>query len=403
MTPRLPFVLCAALAVAAAPKNAPDTSLAHFPLAYYGANWNRSAENIELLSRLQVVILMQEDGPCWRACCPNSGAIGSGQCGAILTPGNDSSLYPGCAPSCDQLGSQLRTFEQLQAAAKADGRRPPHTMMYLNSVYLWPFDATAALGSPVMVVAEDGQPHAENCDPGIYPSYFWGWNRPAGQAAWLATVNRTILAGAADGAYIDCFAVPFTCNAANTSCVARRNGSWKSVHEDVTPATVGAYINGKLSGLAVAAAAVVAAGGTWFGSEGANMALLRVGAPAAFIPDVRKALRPGAFALASCHGQPWNDPQRVENMSTPVQCEVTGGALDTTCLAQFLLAVEPGLFLMCGGLLRGLERLPLGSATGPAARSVAGVWTRVFPSGTAASFDERTGAGNVAWAPTRVE
>ena len=58
---------------------------------------------------------------------------------------------------------------------------------------------------------------------------------------------------------------------------------------------------------------------------------------------------------------------------------------------------------MCGGLLRGLERLPLGNATGPAVRSAAGVWTRAFPSGTAASFDERTGAGSVAWAPARVE
>ena len=33
----------------------------------------------------------------------------------------------------------------------------------------------------------------------------WGWDKPAGKAAWMATVNRTILVeNGADGAYVDC-------------------------------------------------------------------------------------------------------------------------------------------------------------------------------------------------------
>lgn len=41
------------------PTNPPDTSLARLPIAYYGAQWNRDAANIEDLSRMAIVILMQ--------------------------------------------------------------------------------------------------------------------------------------------------------------------------------------------------------------------------------------------------------------------------------------------------------------------------------------------------------
>jgi hypothetical protein len=387
------------VAPASSAKNPPDTSLSTFPLAYYGANFNRTNIDLELLSRLQIVILMQEDGNCWKKCCPNSGTIGSGQCGAILTPNNDSSLYPGCDPACDQLGTQMNTFERLQALAKADGRRPPHCIMYLNSIYLWPFDQSEALGDDVKVLDVHGAPHAENCDPGIYPSYFWGWDRAPGRDAWLATINRTILNGSADGAYIDCWEeIPFVCNAANTSCIAKRNGSWKSINENVTPATVEAYTNSKLSSLATAAGWVTGIGGTWFGSVGQNLLMLRVVSPVTFIPMVQRALIHTPYAIASCHGQPWNNPQLTEDLNQPIQCEDIKGQLDTTCLASFLMAVEPGLFLLCGGLLQGKERLPLGNATAPATRSKTGVWTRSFPSGTSVIFEESTGKGNITWA-----
>ena len=37
----------------------PDTSLETLPVAYYGANWNRSQYNIDLLAKMQMVVLMQ--------------------------------------------------------------------------------------------------------------------------------------------------------------------------------------------------------------------------------------------------------------------------------------------------------------------------------------------------------
>ena len=117
---------------------APDVSLETFPLAYYGANWNRSAENLELLSRVQIVIF---DAGGWPGAGTNAAqmpatSLSGGQCG----PHDDATTFPGCDSSCDQLGTQLNTFRRLKSAARDAGRPEP---MYLNSVYLWPFDKSS--------------------------------------------------------------------------------------------------------------------------------------------------------------------------------------------------------------------------------------------------------------------
>ena len=112
----------------------PDTSLSTFPVAYYGANWNRTDENMEALSKLSIVILLQKDGPCWLKCCPHAPNGGGTQCGDPRgsIPHNASKL-PGCDPSCDQHGWQDSVFQKLKVRARAAGRREPHCMLYVNS------------------------------------------------------------------------------------------------------------------------------------------------------------------------------------------------------------------------------------------------------------------------------
>ena len=58
-------IILFALFLALAAARAPDTSLETTPVAYYGANWNRSQVNIDVLAKMQMVVLMQEDGHCW--------------------------------------------------------------------------------------------------------------------------------------------------------------------------------------------------------------------------------------------------------------------------------------------------------------------------------------------------
>lgn len=54
MASRLISVAAAAVVGLAAAK-APDTSLDTTPVAYYGANWNRSQVNIDQLAKMQMV------------------------------------------------------------------------------------------------------------------------------------------------------------------------------------------------------------------------------------------------------------------------------------------------------------------------------------------------------------
>jgi hypothetical protein len=151
----------AAVPAAATTTNPPDCSLATLPVAYYGANWNRSETNIEALARFQMVILMQEDGHCWATCCPDR-MVGGGQCGPL----HNATDIPGCNASCAQHGAQSEVFARMKASASAQLRRSPHAILYMNSVYLWPFDAASAQGKAVQVLDVNGNPHMESCDPG---------------------------------------------------------------------------------------------------------------------------------------------------------------------------------------------------------------------------------------------
>jgi hypothetical protein len=92
-----------ALCVAAMAK-APDTSLTTTPVMYYGANWNRTQLNIDVLAKMQMVVLMQEDGHCWQTCCPKRFDHGS-QCGWQLGD-PDATTYKGCDAACEEHGSQ---------------------------------------------------------------------------------------------------------------------------------------------------------------------------------------------------------------------------------------------------------------------------------------------------------
>jgi hypothetical protein len=222
------------LSAAGAP---PDTSLFTIPVVYYGANWNRSDANVDVLARMQMVILMQEDGSCWAKCCPNRFKSGS-QCGWTTSDAPATSL-PGCDATCSQHDAQSHTFERIQSSAHRQGLRAPHSVLYVNSVYLWPFDAASARGDDLRVLDVHGAPHMETCarrlpidqagpaagracvtpspcvraacpcvsagDPGIYPSYFWDFSRSAGRGT--ATATRTLLSSL-PCYFLVCFALP---------------------------------------------------------------------------------------------------------------------------------------------------------------------------------------------------
>jgi hypothetical protein len=220
---------------------------------------------------MTLLILMQNDGTCWAKCCPEAESNRVSKCGPL----HNASALPGCDPSCDQQLTQMEQFAKIKSAAHSAGHRPPHCMMYMNAVYLWPFDASNAKGTEVQLLDIHGQPHMETSDPGIFPSYFWDFSRPTGEAAWLAVVERALAGGAVDGIYADCYyKFPFKCKgnltAPTGNCRAIRNGKahgdfpGESLNEEVTAAQVISYEAGKARTMQKVAALLANRSGTFF-------------------------------------------------------------------------------------------------------------------------------------------
>jgi len=110
----------------------PSTSLATFPAAYYGAViGTRSETNIEMLARMRVVVLMQEEGVCWTKCCPHwDNATYAGVCQPpSVEPAYNASTFAGCNPGCDQHATQNAVFDRVKAVGQARGWPPVHAML----------------------------------------------------------------------------------------------------------------------------------------------------------------------------------------------------------------------------------------------------------------------------------
>jgi hypothetical protein len=397
--------------------SAPDTSLTTTPVLYYGANWNRSQVNIDVLAKMQIVVLMQEDGHCWETCCPFRFNGTHSQCGWSATD-PDATSYTGCDASCAEHGSQEDVFKRIAASAQQQGLAGPHAVLYMNAVYLWPFDAASALGAAAMVTDVNGKPHEESCDPGIFPSYFFDFGKPAGSKAWLDIIRTHIVDGAADGVYVDCDPlIPFHCSG-NGTCQAKRNGKTKSTNEQVTQTTVDAYIKGKNATLQEAFRLVSSGGnnGTFYnkgapsnmsfeacvnrqGSEGdcsGNIIWIKILPPPRLHESIVANMASGKPYVVVGGANSYSNPKFE---SLPSGQNISDGQSLKYCsddvLAQFLLAVEPGAYLLCNGWDTRFGR-PLGHPTGPAASS-GHVWSRSFKSGVVATWNTNTNKGSITW------
>lgn len=336
------FIILAAARAVGLPSLAPDTSMRHLPVAYYGANWNRSDENIETLSKLQIVVLMQEDGPCWRKCCPT---FGPGQCGPL----HNASALPGCDSTCDQHGWQSSLFGRIKRTAQSAGRRPPHCMLYLNQVYDFPFDKTQMLGNDIHVLDIDGRPHVESIDPGLYPVSFFDLGRKAGQDAWLSIVQDNVVDGAADGVYVDCYGtLPFKCNDTTSKyCNARRNGQMASLNEVVSRDQVDAYKAGMNSTL-WRASELVGPSGTFLARQGNVFKPPWFGGNMVWINPVNstskyigRLIGPELLIQqvhASFQYYPYIVVGGINDFSDPRRSEALESKCDESTVAQFLLA-----------------------------------------------------------------
>jgi hypothetical protein len=418
-----------------------DTTLSTFPVAAYGARWgHRSDEVIANMSRMSMVVLMQEDGECWTRCCPHVTSV-HGQCGAF----HNASIEPGCDATCDQHGTQLEVFRRMKAAARAAGRRSPHCVLYTNANYLWPYDAASAAGDAVRIVDVHRRTHVETCDPGLFPSWIFDYSKKAAQQAWLSIVARG-LNSSADGIYADCYTGNrIQCHPRDsTNCTAFRkahDGAPDSQHNSVSRATAEGWMPGKEWTMRAAAQMVVARGGSFYAKnaplgalppyggntnwiwltcahyypEGRPMTTVRgcktpgdvpgceLMEPAFLIKQVKRVLVNYEYVVLGTDstdptdytgpaGRRYNDSRSLPNSEFVSFCGETG-------IALFLLALpkQGGAYLLCQGWDDNFGR-PLGRPLADAVRDAAtGEWSRHFEHGTVATW--RNNTGRVKWAP----
>ena len=130
-----------AVVVLAAVAARPVANLDTLPVSYYGAAFTRTDANIDMLSKMRVIVLMQQDGPCWLRCCPFvDNATYTAACQPpTMVPLPNATRFAGCDASCDQEGTQLGVFARVAAAAAAAHRGVPQRVLYMNAVYNWPF------------------------------------------------------------------------------------------------------------------------------------------------------------------------------------------------------------------------------------------------------------------------
>jgi hypothetical protein len=177
-------------------------------------------------------------------------------------------------------------------------------MLYMNAVYDWPFDAAHAGGNSIDVLDINGKPHIEQCDPGIYPSYFLDFGRQAGRDAFVNIFQKYIVDGSADGVYLDNFNdIPLTCKnkADPNDCEAIRNKVGNNASK-VTKAQVDAYIAGKKQSLRNTVKLVAAgSGGIYthgaapnpYGANGARLSLPKT--PVAAIALIQTAMHKNGY------------------------------------------------------------------------------------------------------------
>ena len=324
-----------------------------------GTRPNISESHSEISTQVPCCIALQEEGPCWQTCCPTANITAGGKCDPTV---NATSL-PGCGPQCDQQGYQTSVFSRVKGVAAAAGRRPPHCMLFANTIYDWPFDLAHAGGDSVDVLDIHGKPHMESCDPGIFPSFFYDYGKPGGRKAYLDIIERAVVNGSADGVYADCYGqYGLTCKGGG--CKAKRNGKVQSINDVVTAAHVAAYEQGKNETLRLVAS-LVGPNGTVF-SKMSSASGPKFGGP--FQSSLMMIAPPNTPEEYLATVAEWRQNFRYLIMGSPNEYSHPSRAdapfCKTEAIALFLLAVEPGMSLLCNGWSSDYDHA-LGLPSGP--------------------------------------
>ena len=367
------FIAIALLSSVAHAIIAPNTSLATVPCAYFGGNYaQRGAANVDMLSKMRLVMVEKWEGHCWQDCL-----------------GNGTGSAP-CESSCGVENDILRTLGAVKAANPGVA-----TVLYWNTLLAFPFYTAVGKFKERGLLTVDSTTHKPiviRNDNGMEGIFVYGFDTAAGVQLYVDTVTNLTKTGVVDGFFGDKWG--------SGAAPSKKNPEqWQICNHEcgnVTQAQGTAWNAGKAKALKAATAAVGAgpyfSNGDFFEGVEANLnghwatdKLLSTGDPRDSIKDVKAHLANHSYFYMSCTGdQHWttdpNDPAALKTACSDEQ------------LARFLLSVEPGCFLGTNGWDEAYEK-PLGDPIGAAVYTPANgrgraqaTLTRKFRSGTYVTF-----------------
>ena len=302
----------------------PSTNCSTLPVAYWGAtSAARPQENLEMLAKMNYIIIEKWEGHCWNDCLLNQ------------SHGLD------CSPQCHEEKLQLDTLSKVRSL------NPEVSLVfYLNAMLDFHFLELHRhfADADLLLKNTDGTPCVLINDDNMSVSAF-DMSQPAARALWLAVVKNLTATGFVDGIYADQAQVLATKN---------DHGDWGLCKKKfntcctMTAATAAAYNSGHDTLL------------QQVGDLLGNAAILGANAQAAYVTDgvvfSDKFAKDPVLLQRTIQGVLKNKSyvHVVENLATGDQKGDHDPAdISSIChhdlLVSFLLAMEKGAFLGCNG------------------------------------------------------
>lgn len=362
-------MLCVASSV-----RTPNTSLHTLPVGYFGGvATQRPTANIEMLSKMRIIVIEKWEGPCWNKCYDND----------THTP-----PLP-CSSSCDverYMMGTIQKVKQLNPEVAA--------VFYLNTLYDFPFYSLHGMyeASDADMKDINGKVIGLRNDNGMYPVPVYDFGKIEALDIYLDFHTNLSASGIVDGTFPDKHNVFAWKNGSNWQiCESGEKTSVKNWSKScaVISETVALKHNkGKQSVLdgiykIYGKSGVLFLNTTQFPHLHQEDMTLK--ALQKFIKLIADTLKDVPFVYVQVQDQgSSSDPSIIQSV-----CK-------KNTVAVFLLAVERGAVIGCNGWDEQFEK-PLGDPLGPA-RVEGDVVSRNFTSGTWVSYNAGTNEANIHWA-----
>lgn len=364
----LVVLLAASAARGSAKVTAPDTSFDTIPVGYFGGNEEARPEaNLDMLSKMRIVVVEKWEGKCWNECLANQ------------TEGATE-----CDPACRQEDIELATLKAVKELnPKVAG------VFYLNSWFDFQFydlHRRMAEAGYLLKDVDTGKIAAVHNDNGMANVNVFDFTKKGAQDMWVQLVKDLVGTGYVDGIFADKYGI----RASNSG---KGSTGWSSCngHKDcviLTKEQALAYNDGKEAMLQETGDFLGPDALYWYYTT-TQLKKVTGKTPQELLADYQEAKKSYRYVYYQTQDQhSSHDPSEIQS-----HC-------DTDLIAKFLLTAEEGAFLGCNGWDDRFSK-PLGDPTGAMKEQEDGTLSRSFASGTTVAWDPtaKEGArGTINWA-----